>query len=215
MYEKLIRGLADNRRIIGRSRFSSYVVLVPFMFIENEWHILFQKRAQNIRQGGEVSFPGGGYDAAVDKTFADTAIRETVEELGIDREDIKIEGHLGTLVSPMGAVIDVFIGRILLSDTGSFRLNRDEVEEVFTVPANEFVRMDCEVYTISLDITPHIKDSTGRELAFPARELGLPKRYQGKWNNVLQQMYIYRTEQGMIWGLTAEIIRDMLELASE
>ncbi|NLV68318.1 MAG: CoA pyrophosphatase [Spirochaetes bacterium] len=214
MYEKLIRGLADNGRIIGRSRYSSYVVLVPFMFIENEWHILFQKRAQNIRQGGEVSFPGGGYDAAVDKTYSDTAIRETVEELGIDPGDIKVEGHLGTLVAPMGAVIDAYVGRILLDDTASFSLNRDEVEEVFTVPANEFVRMNCEVYSIALDITPHIKDSTGRELAFPARELGLPERYQGKWNSALQQMYLYRTEQGIIWGLTAEIIRDMLELAS-
>jgi len=215
MYEKVLRGLTGSGRIIGRSRYFSSVVLVPFMYIENEWHIVFQKRAQNIRQGGEVSFPGGGYDAALDKNFKDTAIRETVEELGVDPGDILVEGHLGTLVAPMGAVIDAYVGRIMLDSTDSFRINNDEVEKVFTVPADEFLRMNCEIYSVTLEINPHITNASGQELLFPAKELGLPERYHGKWGGKLHDMYIYRTEHGIIWGLTAEIIRDMLELASE
>lgn len=215
MYEKVLRGLTGTGRIIGRNRYFSSVVLVPFMFIENEWHIVFQKRAQNIRQGGEVSFPGGGYDPATDRTYADTALRETVEELGVSAEDVKIDGHLGTLVAPMGAVVDVYVGRILLGEIDSFRINRDEVEEVFTVPANDFVKMNCEIYSVSLEIHPTVKNSSGEELIFPAKELGLPERYHGKWGGKLHELYFYRTEHGIIWGLTAEIIRDMLDLASE
>ena len=214
MYEKVIRGLTESGRIIGRSRYFSSVVLVPFMFIENEWHIVFQKRAQNIRQGGEVSFPGGGYDPGRDSSYMDTALRETVEELGIRPEDIKVDGHLGTLVAPMGAVIDVYVGRILLDSTGLFDINKDEVEEVFTVPADEFLKMDCEIYRVSLEIHPHVTNASGKEIIFPAKELGLPERYHGKWGNMLHEVYFYRTEHGIIWGLTAEIIRDMLELAS-
>lgn len=215
MYEKVLRGLTGSGRIIGRSRYSSYVVLIPFMFIENEWHIVFQKRAQNIRQGGEVSFPGGGYDAALDNNFTDTAIRETVEELGIDPGEIVVEGHLGTLVAAMGAIVDVYVGRILLDGIDKFNINTNEVEKVFTVPANEFVKMGCETYQVWLEINPQFKNAKGEIVEFSAKELGIPERYNGKWAGRSQDIYFYRTGHEVIWGLTAEIIRDMLELASE
>jgi len=115
----------------------------------------------------------------------------------------------------MGAVIDAYIGRILLDSIDSFRINRDEVDEVFTVPADDFLRMNCEVYSVSLEIQPHVTDSAGREIIFPAKELGLPERYHGKWGGKVHDVYLYRTEHGIIWGLTAEIIRDVMELASE
>ncbi len=214
MYEKVIRALQGSGRIIGRSRYFSSVVLVPFMFIENEWHIVFQKRAQNIRQGGEVSFPGGGYDAKLDKSFSDTAIRETVEELGIDPGDIIIEGHLGTLVAAMGAIVDVYVGRILLDGIDKFNINIDEVENVFTVPANEFAKMESESYQVWLEINPQFKNAKGEEVEFSAKELGIPERYNGKWGGRSHDIYFYRIGHEVIWGLTAEIIRDMLELAS-
>lgn len=215
MYNKVIRALTETGRIIGRKRYFSSVVLVPFMFIENEWHIVFQKRAHGIRQGGEVSFPGGGFDPSVDASYRDTALRETVEELGIGEEYVKVDGHLGTLVAPMGAVVDVYVGRILLDGIESFNINRDEVEEVFTVPADDFAKMDCEIYKVCMEMQPYVKNASGEEMIFPAKELGLPERYHGKWGGKLHEVYFYRTEHGIIWGLTAEILRDMLELASE
>lgn len=215
MYEKVLKGLTETCRIIGRKRYFSSVVLVPFMFIENEWHIVFQKRAQNIRQGGEVSFPGGGYDPVLDKTFEDTALRETVEEMGIYPGDIRVDGHLGTLVAAMGAIVDVYVGRILLDGIDKFNINRNEVERVFTVPANEFVKMGFETYQVWLEINPRFKNSKGEDVEFSAKELGIPERYNGKWGGKSHDIYFYRIGNEVIWGLTAEILRDMLDLASE
>ncbi len=214
MYDRVVSSLKVQGRILGRSRFFSSVVLVPFMMVDGEWHLVFQKRADNIRQGGEVSFPGGGFDTGKDKSIEDTAIRETVEELGIAPEAIQLDGHLGTLVAPMGAMVDVCVGRILLDGIGSFNINRAEVEEAFTVPLREFSDANCETYRVCLEIHPRRRTSSGDELIFPARELGLPERYHGSWGGKLYEVYLYRTSGGIIWGLTAEIIKDMLEIAS-
>ena len=42
---------------------------------------------------GIFVFPGGGFEDGVDETFKDTALRETQEELGIERKDIKVLGQ--------------------------------------------------------------------------------------------------------------------------
>ncbi|HPS58232.1 MAG TPA: CoA pyrophosphatase [Spirochaetota bacterium] len=216
MYEKVIRGLTGSGRIIGRNRSLSSVVFVPFMWINNEWHLVFQLRAAGIRQGGEVSFPGGRHDPASDKSFEQTAVRETVEEMGISPDDICIDGYLGALVAPMGAVIDVYVGRIILDSIDSFKISKDEVEKVFTVPAMDFIVKGFEKYNIHIQVNPYRKtESGGREMIFPAKELGLPERYHGSWGGMLHEVYIYRTEHGVIWGLTAEIIREMVDLAVE
>jgi len=54
------------------------VLLVP---INGEYHFVLQKRCTNIRQGGEICFPGGKVDEN-DETLEKVAIRETTKEMG-------------------------------------------------------------------------------------------------------------------------------------
>ena len=110
--KKLVSNLPKYPNILGRDRFFNSAVLIPLIKIKGEYHLLFQKRAASIRQGGDICFPGGGFEIGIDKNFKDTALRETYEELGIKKKDIKILGQLDTYVAPIGAIIEPFVAKI-------------------------------------------------------------------------------------------------------
>ncbi|HOP30546.1 MAG TPA: CoA pyrophosphatase [Spirochaetota bacterium] len=215
-YSTLLPKLPDGKGILGREKYFNSVVFVPFVEIDGEWNLLFQQRSSTIRQPDEVSFPGGGFSRKKDRNCMDTAIRETVEELGIAQESIVIEGRLDSIVAPMGAIIEIFLGRITDSDISSYNINKDEVAKVFAVPFRWFLENDCETYKLSLEIKPYMMDSSGeKEGVFPAKELGLPERYAGPWKGIFHEIHLYRTEHGVIWGLTAEIVRELVRIAKK
>jgi 8-oxo-dGTP pyrophosphatase MutT (NUDIX family) len=56
--------------------------------------VLFVERPSTMRtHAGQIAFPGGASDAG-DADLADTALREAVEETGVDRSGIEILGQL-------------------------------------------------------------------------------------------------------------------------
>ena len=71
-------------------------VLIPFVKKDNEWHIVFIRRADSDkdRHSGQVAFVGGKAEA-IDNNEIDTALRETHEEIGIAPSDVTILGELG------------------------------------------------------------------------------------------------------------------------
>lgn len=213
-YRNLITRLPDGNGILGRERFFNSVVFVPFVEIDGELHLLFQQRSSNIRQPDEVSFPGGGFSRKKDRTCMDTAIRETIEELGVPVEIIKVEGRLNSIVAAMGAIIDIFVGRLTDPEISSYKINKDEVAKIFTVPFSWFLENECETYKVRLEIQPYIMNGSGeREILFPAKELGLPERYHEPWGGIMHEVYLYRTEHGVIWGLTAQIVNELVRIA--
>ena len=54
--------LKSSPEILGKDKYFSSAVLIPLFNEEDQLHVLFEKRANTIRQGGEVSFPGGEFD---------------------------------------------------------------------------------------------------------------------------------------------------------
>ena len=74
-----------------------FAVLIPLINRNGTWEIIYELRSKNITQPGEVSFPGGKVEHG--ESFMQTAIRETLEELRIDRENINLIGELDFLVS--------------------------------------------------------------------------------------------------------------------
>ena len=66
-------------------------VLVPFCTVNGKPSILFTKRSNKIvRNKSDVSFPGGKMDNKFDKNIIDTALRETMEEIGVPKSDIDV-----------------------------------------------------------------------------------------------------------------------------
>ena len=76
---KLIESLPKETGILGKGDFLNSAVLIPLIKLKDEYHLLFEKRAAHIRQGGEICFPGGQLDKEKDKSIIETAVRETVE----------------------------------------------------------------------------------------------------------------------------------------
>lgn len=198
--------------INGREDYLNSAVLVLLMILDDEYHFVFQKRNQNIRQGGEICFPGGRYDKELDRTTQDTALRETREEMGILTEDISVVGALDIIIAPMGAIVEPFLGVTDKMTLKEFHLNRDEVEKVFTIPFSYFKHNKPEIYKAKIKVHPSYTDKNGNEVVlFPSKDLGLGENYTKPWGTSENTIYVYKTKEGVIWGLTARIIYDVVK----
>lgn len=201
MRDKLLKTLIDGeKRIIGQSRYVSSAVFIGIVRIEEKEFIILEKRALHIRQGGEISFPGGKYDVE-DKTTEYTAIRETIEELGVTRDKIEMLGKFGSLVSPNGIILEVYIGYINIQNIEEVKYNSAEVEKVILVPLDFFLENPPRVEMIGMENIP----------MFSTSELKLPERYGNSWTGRPREVYFYNYQGEIIWGLTAEIIYEFIQ----
>lgn len=198
--------------IIGRHKYINTAVLMPLVAIEGIWHLLFQERSPHIRQGGEISFPGGKHDPS-DRTYEDTAIRETIEELGISKQQIEMIGHMGCLVTSMGVCVETYVGVLDVADIQAIPINKAEVTRVFAIPISFFMENQPDSYYVRLEVQPHYIDSkNNKEVFLPSKELGLPERYHQSWGGSMRKIYVHHTDHGIIWGITAELIVELMKL---
>jgi 8-oxo-dGTP pyrophosphatase MutT (NUDIX family) len=166
----------------------------------------FRKRANHIRQGGEVSLPGGGIEED-DRDSAHTAVREASEELGIGEDKIELAGFFGTFVGAMGVLIDAYVGRLLISDAAELPISRDEVEELFPLPFSFFLENEPKIYSLEVTVRSVTDTADGnRRVLFPAKELGLPERYHSAWEGRPHSVHVYPTSPHTLWGITAKIM---------
>lgn len=210
---ELRKKLPETPGIQGRGEYPASVVMVLLTEIDGAYHFVLEERNAKIRQGGEVCFPGGMFDETSDKSPRETALRETSEELGLPGEKIEIIGRLDTLVAAMGAVIEIFVG-VMHADIQSLNINRHEVEKIFTIPVSYFIATEPEIHKILIRLLSSETDpETGNEIIYlPVRELGLPERYLDLWGNFKQNVYVFKTAEGTVWGLTARIIMDFIRV---
>ncbi len=205
--------LKNSPEILGKDKYFNSAVLVPLFEKNAELHVLFEKRANAIRQGGEVSFPGGEFDPEKDSTLEQTAIRETVEELKIGTEKIKMLGKVGTLIAPMGVTVDAYAASLIVEDLSLIDFDMTEVDKVFSIPIDYFLENKPEEYTVRLEVHPNHVDSSGNKIELlPVARLGLPERYARPWKNGKHKVLVYNTSEEIIWGITAEIIYEFSKL---
>jgi len=209
----LRKNLDEQDVIIGKEKYFNSAVLIPIIQIKKEFHLLFEKRSMNIRQGGEVSFPGGEYESKTDKNFQQTAIRETEEELGISAKNIEVLGKLGTLVAPMGVSVDAYVAQLKVKELSELDIDTNEVERIFSIPISYFTNNKPSEYFIKLKAFPFEKKSNGEVIeSFPAGKLKLPERYSGPWDGGSHRILVYETEEETIWGITAELVFEFCKL---
>lgn len=192
----------ENRtpEVMGNKDFSKYAILLPLIEKDGEIHVLFEVRSYDLRnQPGEICFPGGKIDAQ-DKTEEDTAVRETMEELGIERNAISDIYPLDYIVSPFGMIVYSFAG--VIDSKTAFNPNPPEVDRLFTVPLSFFMEKDPKIYRINFDIQP--------EESFPYDLIAGGENYNWRTRQVDEHFYIYGDK--VIWGLTAKIIAHFVEV---
>jgi peroxisomal coenzyme A diphosphatase NUDT7 len=209
--DKLENVLPSMPGILRKEEYFNSAVLIPIVKINNEYQLLFEKRAAGIRQGGEICFPGGEFDPEMDTNFRDTAIRETMEELGIQKDKINVIGALDVLIGPMGVTIDPFVAEVKIDSLTDLIIDSHEVDKAFTVPLSFFTDNEPEVYYVRMEIQPAYLDKEGLKIdLFPTKELNLPERYHTPWNSGNQRVLVYKVNGEIIWGLTAILIEEII-----
>lgn len=210
--DDLKRHLQELPSIIGKQNmYLNAAVLLPLVYLEEQWQLLYHVRSETISQGGEVAFPGGRVEMS-DLNVVNTAIRETCEELGIEKDKIDIIGSMGTLLTPTGITIDAIIGVLDIRSLAELSPN-GEVSKVFLVPINYLLSHEPRVHQVRLSIEPHYVDEAGNEvILLPAKELGLPLRYHRPWGVGLRSIYFYEYKGYQIWGMTGELTFELIHL---
>ncbi len=179
-----------------------FAVLLPIIQREDKLYVLFEVRANSLqRQPGEICFPGGRVEPCEMSRPQIAAVRETVEELGIRQEQIVLIGPLDYLVNPHGTLIYPYLG--LIEDYEGTTPNPAEVEEVFLAPLEHFV------------INPPSKSSlevaTRYAQDFPFHKV--PSSYQKEWQKQYSiAVYFYEYGERFIWGMTARILYNLINL---
>ena len=178
------------------AKLKSYAVFIPLIEIDGEDHILFEVRSKNIAQPGEVSFPGGRLEEGED--FKDAALRETMEELLISKEDIEYLGYSSMILNSSFRHIKSFYGRIK-KKIEDIKYN-EEVESIFAVKVSYFVDK------------PPIRYRAPYKMDFP-KDFPFDKIPRGRdyeFTTGYHDMYFYDTNP-VIWGLTAKFLKNFIE----
>jgi 8-oxo-dGTP pyrophosphatase MutT (NUDIX family) len=79
------------------------VLILLYPYEGSIYTIFIQRPDYNGVHGGQISFPGGKKETS-DKNIIQTAIRETHEETGINRSEIKVIGTLTPLFIPVSNI---------------------------------------------------------------------------------------------------------------
>ena len=190
MLEDIKKILAEHEpEPIGEQRYFS--VLLPLIRVDGALHVLYEVRGEHISQPGDTSFPGGAVEPG--ESFEETAIRETMEELNIKRDNINILGEMDYIMNER-AIIHCYVGEIVGVEKDNIRFNK-EVQEIFTVPLQYFMDNRPTYYSSTVRLE-HPDD-------FPF-EL-IPNGRDYKFRIGVHSVPFYHLETYRLWGFTANL----------
>lgn len=108
-------------------------VLIPFVRKNNQWHILYIRRAtlEGDHHSGQVAFAGGKYEEQ-DPDLLGTALREAYEEIGIQAHHVEVLGELNHHYSITRFKITPVVGYI--DWPYPVQMDQAEVARVFLIP---------------------------------------------------------------------------------
>ncbi len=185
-------------KIIDEDKLKLFAVMVCVTECDGEPCIVFEKRAGTLRrQPGEVCLPGGARKSG--ETAQENAVRETTEELCIDRSQISVRAQMDSLVTSYDNKLDVFLCE--LSDY-KMTYSESEVGEIFTVPVRFFLENEPDVYVNEIKTVP-AKD-------FPYDKL--PEGVSYGWRSGHRNVYFYFYNDQVIWGMTAYIMQSVAKI---
>tara|TARA_B100001769_G_C21990441_1_gene532336 strand:+ start:363 stop:1004 length:642 start_codon:yes stop_codon:yes gene_type:complete len=129
-----------NKSYINSNAIPSAVLILLFKE-KNIYKYYLTQRSNNVgKHKGQISLPGGSQEK--NESLESTALRETEEEIGIDKDTIYIIGKLTKLYVPVsGFCIYPFVG--WTNNIARIKPS-DEVEKIFNVPLSELLNKNNE-----------------------------------------------------------------------
>jgi 8-oxo-dGTP pyrophosphatase MutT (NUDIX family) len=118
------------RRFMGSPQ--SAAVLLPLLKINDAWHLLFIRRSvvKGDAHSGQVAFPGGRCEG--NETYAQAALREAHEEVGLLPQDVRLLGSLKPMHSITNYTVTPVVG--VIPWPYPIQLETREVSRAFTIP---------------------------------------------------------------------------------
>ncbi|MGZ8291050.1 MAG: CoA pyrophosphatase [Telluria sp.] len=165
-----------------RPKITAASVLIALVQRAEGLSLLLTQRTDHLTShAGQISFPGGRAEQE-DASAIDTALRETEEEIGLDRRHIDIIGALPDYVTGSGYRVTPVVGLV----TPPFELTPDpnEVADVFEVPLS-FLMDGMNHQRLSVEMP----EGAGR-----------------------RQFYAMPYGRRFIWGATAGMLRNLFHL---
>jgi 8-oxo-dGTP pyrophosphatase MutT (NUDIX family) len=161
---------------------SAAAVLVLIHPRSGEPNVIFTERTNHVEHHkGQMSFPGGACDD-VDDCCEETALRETQEEIGVEREHVRLIGCLDDMVTISNFRVTPCVGVLEFEGEYPYKINDHEVTRVVEVPLTFLL----EEGNMELEVREH----QGREVLVPA--------------------FFYDGHR--IWGATARMLHQLIEL---
>ncbi|XP_011046842.1 PREDICTED: nudix hydrolase 15, mitochondrial-like isoform X2 [Populus euphratica] len=156
------------------------VLICLFEGNEGELRVILTKRSMKLSSHpGDVALPGGKMEEG-DVDDSATALREAMEEIGLDPHLVQVVANLEPFISQHQLKVVPVVG--LLARVEDFKpvLNTDEVDTLFDVPLEMFLKEENHRWE--------------------------EKEWMG-WNYSLH-LFDFESEKGvfLIWGLTASIL---------
>ena len=185
------RAIARHQPVLRPEFGAAAAVLVPLLPRPEGLHVLFTERSKELRaHAGQISFPGGRVELS-DADAPAAALREAHEEVGLDKEDVEILGMLDdcpTFVT--GFVITPVVGLInplAFTSAGRYPWNPSpaEIAALHELPLADFLEP--------------------RNLRIEMRER------EGR----MFELYWYTVQGQVVWGATARILSQLIQLAQE
>lgn len=181
--------------------YKEFAVMILIYRENKEEYIILEKRALTLRkQPGDICLPGGKIEN--NETPLEGAIRESCEELNIERKDIEYVGEMDYLVTPYGSIMHVFVSYV---NSYPNNFNKDEVHSLMKIPLKYFLNNEPQVYT--MNIGPLNYDE------FPFHLIEGGKDYKFSAGTLNQYFYSYK--ESNIWGFTARIIKSFIDYIKE
>ncbi|MDP4239954.1 MAG: CoA pyrophosphatase [Bacteroidota bacterium] len=144
--------------------------------------VLIKRSEYEGVHSGQISFPGGQY-GNTDKSFETTALRETYEEIGVEKDKIQIIGQLSDLyIPPSNFLVKVFVG--YAAQKPEYIPDTKEVQSVIEVNIDEFY------------------DSQNKD----------EKDFYSTFGKIKVNAPYYKINDIEIWGATAMIVTELLDI---
>jgi 8-oxo-dGTP pyrophosphatase MutT (NUDIX family) len=155
---------------------------MPFFLHEGEWHLLFTERTHRVLEHKGQVAFPGGRADPGDASRIETALREAEEEIGLARQDVTVLGTLDELLTVTQYRVTPVVGTFPWPY--SFTPSPEEIEVVFHAPVK------------------WLADPANREVQLREPPLGGPPI----------QVYYFHYQGRAIWGVTARIVVNFLEV---
>lgn len=173
---------------VDESDYVHAAVMMVLKELGQDYSLLFIKRPDNERDpfSGHMAFPGGRMERG-DEGKDQTAVRETIEEVGIDiNKSGRILGSLDDVIpnNPRARNYIVTPYVSLLSEEVAITMDSAEVEKTFWIPIS------------------HLVDDKNTET-----------RMRDRGGRMIKD-YVYYYDGHIIWGMTGRILHHFLSFSA-